>query len=336
MHDTMNIRTIFPSVSLGLLVWASLPLAAREPARNLADLTRLESRVEAVSAKVLPATVALLSARTASSGSGVIASEDGLILTAAHVVEGSAELLVVFPNGKQVQGKVLGANFSKDIAMVRITEAGKWPFVSMGTSKSLTAGDWVIALGHSAGFDAGRTPPVRFGRVMAKGPLNFLTTDCTLIGGDSGGPLFDLDGKIVGIHSSIGTPLTTNNHAGVDGFREDWDRLLVGETWGELSMNPFANPEMPVLGIIMGKTRSDKGVLVMRIIPGSPAAAGGARTGDVIRTIDGSEVRNDRDLLLILAQHKAGEQVKLGILRDTESLEIKVKLKRRNDLFENR
>jgi len=75
---------------------------------------------------------------------------------------------------------------------------------------------------------------------------------------------------------------------------------------------------------------------VMRIIPGSPAAAGGARTGDVIRTIDGSEVRNDRDLLLILAQHKAGEQVKLGILRDTESLEIKVKLKRRNDLFENR
>ena len=95
----------------------------------------------------------------------------------------------------------------------------------MGASKPLEAGDWVIALGHSAGFDAGRTPPVRFGRVISKGPGNFLTTDCTLIGGDSGGPLFDLDGKIVGIHSSIGVSLTNNNHAGIDGFREDWDRI---------------------------------------------------------------------------------------------------------------
>ena len=336
MHDNMNVKSIFQYVSLGLWVCASWPLAARQPTCSLADLTRLESMVEAVATKVLPATVALLSARTGSSGSGVIASEDGLILTAAHVVEGSAELLVVFPNGKQVQGKVLGANFSKDIAMVKITEVGKWPYVAMGTSKPLTAGDWVIALGHSAGFDAGRTPPVRFGRVISKGPLNFLTTDCTLIGGDSGGPLFDLDGQLVGIHSSIGTPLTTNNHAGIDGFREDWNRLLASETWGELSMNPFANPEMPVLGIIMGKTRGDKGVLVLRMIPGSPAAAGGARTGDVIRTIEGSAVRNDRDLLLILAQHQAGEQVKLGLLRDTESIEIKLKLKRRSDLFENR
>ena len=336
MHDNMNVRSIFPLVSLGFGVIASLPLAAREPSRTLDELARLETKVEAVSARVLPATVALMSMRTASSGSGVLVSEDGLILTAAHVVEGSAELLVVFPNGKQVQGKVLGANFSKDIAMVRITGGGKWPFAAMGTSKPLVAGDWVIALGHSAGFDAGRTPPVRFGRVMSKGPLNFLTTDCTLIGGDSGGPLFDLDGKIIGIHSSIGVPLTTNNHAGIDGVREDWDRLLAGETWGELSMNPFANPEMPVLGIVMGKTRGDNGVLVMRMIPGSPAGAAGARTGDVIRAIDGTEVHNDRDLLLILAQHKAGEQVKLGILRDTESLEIKAKLKRRSDLFENR
>ena len=138
MDDAMNVRSIFPSVSLGLLVGASLPLAAREPARNLGDLTRLESKVEAVAAKVLPATVALLSTRTGSSGSGVIASEDGLILTAAHVVEGTAELLVVFPNGKQVQGKVLGANFSKDVALVRITESGKWPWALPSRSPPAT------------------------------------------------------------------------------------------------------------------------------------------------------------------------------------------------------
>jgi len=334
-HETMRVKPPFPIIGLFLwLVPGSLWLQAREPAGNLQDLVKLESKVGQVSHKVLPATVALLSDRTGSSGSGVIASEDGLILTAAHVVQGTDQLLVVFPDGKQVQGKVLGANYSKDIAMVKITDAGKWPFVKMGASKGLAAGDWVVALGHSAGFDAGRTPPVRFGRVISKGPGNFLTTDCTLIGGDSGGPLFDLDGNIVGIHSSIGQSLTNNNHAGIDGFRDDWDRILAGETWGALSMNPFANPEMPVLGIDMAVMRGVKGVIVRNMIAESPAADAGVRIGDVIRSLDGSAVRDGGELLQILAKRQAGDQVKLGVLRDNEALEITVKLKRRNELFE--
>ncbi len=313
-----------------------LPLAAREPSASLDDLVRLEAKVEEVSGKVLPATVALLSERTGSSGSGVITSEDGLILTAAHVVQGAEALLVVFPDGKQVTGKVLGANYSKDIAMVRIEEDGKWPFVEMGASKPLEAGDWVIALGHSAGFDASRPPPVRFGRVISKGPGNFLTTDCTLIGGDSGGPLFGLDGKIVGIHSSIGQSLTNNNHAGIDGFRDDWDRIRAGEAWGELSLNPFANPEMPVLGIGMGMARGVKGVIVETVVHGSPAAAAGVRAGDLIRSLDGSPVRDGAELLQILAKRQAGDLVKLGVLRDRDRLDMNVTLKRRNELFEAR
>jgi serine protease Do len=312
----------------------SLLLEAREPARNLADLAKLEAKVEAVSRKVMPATVALLSDRTGSSGSGVITSEDGLILTAAHVVQGADELLVVFPDGKQVQGKVLGANYSKDIAMVKITDKGKWPFLEMGASKSLAAGDWVIALGHSAGFDARRTPPVRFGRVISKGPGNFLTTDCTLIGGDSGGPLFDLDGKIVAIHSSIGQSLTNNNHAGIDGFRDDWTRILAGDTWGELTMNPFANPEMPSLGIEMGMMRGVQGVIVVRLFPKSPAAIGGVKAGDVITSLDSSQVRDGRELKQILAKKQPGDKVKLGVLRDKEKLELNVVLKSFNELFQ--
>lgn len=336
-HITMKAKPIF--TLMGICLWLApggLPVQAREPARNPGDLAKLEAKVEAVSHKVMPATVALLSDRTGSSGSGVITSEDGLILTAAHVVQGTDALLVVFPDGKQVQGKVLGANYSKDIAMVQITDAGKWPFVETGGSKSLEAGDWVIALGHSAGFDAGRTPPVRFGRVISKGPGNFLTTDCTLIGGDSGGPLFDLDGKIVGIHSSIGQSLTNNNHAGIDGFRDDWDKLVAGETWGALSMNPFANPEMPVLGIGMAMMRGVKGVIVESVVPGSPAAAAGVRTGDVVRSLDGSAVRDGRELLQILAKRQPGDQVKLGVQRENDRLEVAVTLKRRNELFEQR
>ena len=333
----MKAKSLFPCVGLCLsLALGSLSLPAREPARNLQDLAKLESKVEALSRKVMPATVALLSERTGSSGSGVLTSADGLILTAAHVVQGADELLVVFPDGKQVQGKVLGANYSKDIAMVKITNPGKWPFVAMGGSKSLEAGDWVVALGHSAGFDAGRPPPVRFGRVVSKGPGNFLTTDCTLIGGDSGGPLFDLEGKIIGIHSSIGQSLTNNNHAGVDGFREDWDRILAGETWGALSMNPFANPEMPVLGIGMAMMRGVKGVIVESVVSGSPAAAAGVRAGDVIRSLDGSAVSDGGELLQMLAKRQAGDRVKLGVARDKDSLEVLVTLKRRNELYEQR
>ena len=292
--------------------------------------------MSAVSRKVLPATVALLSERTGSSGSGVIVAADGLILTAAHVVQGAESMLVVFPDGKQVQGKVLGANYSRDSAMVRIQDEGRWPFVDLGASKPLDAGDWVVALGHSAGFDPARTPPVRFGRVISKGPGNFLTTDCTLIGGDSGGPLFDLDGRLVAIHSSIGESLANNNHAGIDGFREDWERMQAGETWGQLSLNPFANPEMPVLGIGMAMRRGLRGVIVENVVQGSPAAAAGVRSGDLITSLDGSPVGDGGELLQLLAKRQAGDRVKLGLRRDQRSMEMDVTLKRYNELFEQR
>ena len=331
----MKVNPVFPLACVCLWLAPGV-LPASEPVRDLKDLAKLEGKVEVVSAKVMPATVALLSEKTGSSGSGVITTADGLILTAAHVVQGAEELLVVFPDGEQVPGKVLGANYSKDIAMVQITRKGPWPFAEMGASKSLAAGDWVIALGHSAGFDAARTPPVRFGRVVSKGPGNFLTTDCTLIGGDSGGPLFDLDGKIVGINSSIGVSLTNNNHAGIDGFKEDWDRIRAGEAWGRLSMNPFANPEMPVLGIGMGMRRASKGVPVESVVPESPAAAAGVRPGDVIESLDGSSIGDANKLLQVLAKKQPGDTVKLGLLRDRKSLEVQVVLARREALFEER
>ena len=336
-HETMKTTSILQILTLGLALTAGgARLEARAPAHNLLDLVRIESKVGEVSRKVMPATVALISDRTGSSGSGVVITEDGLILTAAHVVQGADVLLVVFPDGKQVQGKILGANYSKDIAMVKIVDAGKWPVVTMGKSKPLEAGDWVIALGHSAGFDAARTPPVRFGRVISKGPGNFLTTDCTLIGGDSGGPLFDLDGNLVAIHSSIGESLSNNNHAGIDGFREDWDRLKAGEAWGALTLNPFANPEMPVLGIGMGMIRGVQGVVVESVVPRSPAAAAGVRVGDLIRSIDGTIVADGSGLLKIIAKKRAGDEVTLALLRDRNELETKVTLKRRNELFQQR
>ncbi len=331
MNRFVPLACVFLGWALGVHL-----LSAAEPLRDLKDLVQLQSKVEAVVKQTMPATVALISEKTGAAGSGVITTAEGLVLTAAHVVQGADEMLVIFPNGEQVRGKVLGANYSKDIAMLQIVDKGRWPFAGMGSSKSLTAGDWVVALGHSAGFDAARTPPVRFGRVVSRGPGNFFTTDCTLIGGDSGGPIFDLEGKIIGINSSIGVSLTNNNHAGINGFKEDWDRILAGEAWGKLSMNPFANPEMPVLGIGMGEPRGMKGVPVASVVPESPSAAAGVRVGDVIESLDGSPVPDASKLLQVLAKRRPGDKVKLGLSREHKSLEVEVVLSSRQALFEER
>jgi serine protease Do len=315
---------------VGCLAAAFSTLRASEP-----DLAALEAKVKSVAQQTLPATVALLSEDTNSSGSGVLVSADGLILTAAHVVQGAKEMFVVFPDGEQVTGKVLGANYSKDIAMVKAMGKGPFPFVKLGESKPLRAGDWLVALGHSTGFDATRTPPVRFGRVISEGPGNFLTTDCTLIGGDSGGPLFDLDGKLVGIHSSIGKDRENNNHAGIDGFKDDWKSLLDGKSWGALTLNPFANPEMPVLGIAMGMRPEQKGVMVDGVVDGSPAAMAGLKVGDMIVALDGNTIHDGGELLQMLAKREAGDSVKLDVLRDDKTFSRTVKLMPRNEIFES-
>lgn len=313
--------------------WAWIGAQAAEPVKSVEDLLQLEKQVKAVAEKAMPATVALVSNGTGSSGSGVIVSKKGLILTAAHVIQGVKEVDVFFPDGKKWQGKVLGANYSKDIGMVQMVDAGPWPFVELGESKPLEAGDWLVALGHSTGFDPARTPPVRFGRLMSDGPGNYFTSDCTLIGGDSGGPLFDLKGKLVGINSSIGWSWKNNNHAGVDGFREDWDRLIAGETWGALQMNPLANPETPVLGIVMGMRDEGRGVRVQKVEPNSPAAAAGVRVGDTIVAVDNEPVLGGAELQQVLIKKEVGDLVSLGLMRGQEKLKIDVELVKREELF---
>jgi serine protease Do len=327
----MKQRRFFHGVTAVAVLGALLgPALAREPVGSIEDVRKLERQIAAVAGKAMKSTVALIAEVTGASGSGVVATADGLILTAAHVIEGVEEVQVVFPDGKQAKGKVLGANLSKDIGLVKIEDEGPWPFMERGESKPLKAGDWVIAMGHSTGFDPARTPPVRFGRVVSDGPGNFMTTDCTLIGGDSGGPLFDMDGKVVGINSSIGVALKNNNHAGVDGFKDDWDRLMAGEVWGELQMNPMRNQERPVMGINFGPAVRGGGVVVSAAR--GPAAKAGIRPGDVIRTLDGTAVRDGANMQVLLAKKQAGDKVKVGGMRSGKPFEAEVELQQMNQL----
>ena len=202
-----------------LILVATVPLPAAPNVGGLGDLKKLQTQVQRVVLEKTETTVSLVSPSIGAAGSGVIVSSDGLILTAAHVIERSKEMTVIFPDGRQERARVLGANFTRDAAMAKLIGPGPWPFAEVGESKSLEAGDFVVAMGHPKGYDPTRRPPVRFGRVMDKGNLDFVTTDCTLIGGDSGGPLFDLKGRVVGIHSHIAPDRRVNNHAGLSGFK---------------------------------------------------------------------------------------------------------------------
>src|SRR5262249_53001128 len=117
----------------------------------------------------------------------------------------------------------------------------KWLFVDMGESAKLKEGQWVLTMGHPGGFQTGRTPPVRLGRVL-ESTKKVIRTDCTVFSGDSGGPLFDMEGKVVGIHSRINPSLKVNCHVPIDTFRDPWDRLVKGEKWGGALVD---NPNVP-------------------------------------------------------------------------------------------
>ncbi len=326
-------------ICMAVLACAGSAMVSAEPTPAVKALKEREAKIRAVAEKSLPAVVAITTAQPIGTGSGVIVSKDGLILTAAHVTDAITEedpdrnVVIIFPDGKQVKGQVLGANRSCDAAMVKITEpAGQeWPHVELGTSDDKAKGDWVVAMGQPGGFEQDRLPPVRAGRIWGRDNFGAFFTDCTLVGGDSGGPLFDLDGKLVGIHSSIGGPLTINRHVGIDNFRTDWDRLLKGEVWGELVLGE-ADPDRPVIGAQLDEDSTD-GVKVVDVVAEGPAAKAGVEKGDVITRFGGEPVKNYLSFIRLVSRRGAGDDVALTVRRgEKDERDLKIQLLSRAQL----
>jgi len=168
-----------------------LPKVFAKPSpTSVEELREIEKHVQKVVEKVMPAVVGVRVGP--GQGSGVIVKEDGTILTAGHVSgKPDQNAKVILPNAKILDAKTLGKNGGIDSGMMKITAEGKYPFLEMGKSSDLKVGDWVIAIGHPGGFRPNRTPVVRLGRVLQISQF-VIRTDCTLVGGDSGGPLFDM------------------------------------------------------------------------------------------------------------------------------------------------
>ncbi|MFI4859947.1 MAG: trypsin-like peptidase domain-containing protein [Phycisphaerales bacterium JB063] len=164
-------------------------------------------------------------------GSGVIISEDGLVLTAAHVLpEVGGAITIVLHDGRQVPARALGANRQVDSGMARITEPGAYPFAPVAKAGGLWEGDWCIAFGHAAGVQTDRPAPMRLGRIVhvssRAAMTGAITTDCTVVSGDSGGPLYNMAGEVIGIHSNIEMNVLVNRHVPIDVYHAQWDALL--------------------------------------------------------------------------------------------------------------
>jgi serine protease Do len=199
--------------------------------------------------------------------------------------------------------------------MMKIETPGDYPFVDMGESHPLQEGQWCVAAGHPGGYEVGRQPVIRFGRVLrpASGNYPSIRTDCTLVGGDSGGPLFDMHGSVIGINSRIDPALSNNIHVPVDTYRNTWDRLVVGDKWGtRLGAKPW-------LGFTRGD--GDGRVVVENIVPNGPAEKAGLKKGDVVLSVEGKDMPNPEALLHMLESRGPGDTIKFMIQRGESKIE---------------
>jgi serine protease Do len=289
-------------------VLSSVPCSAG----TLTELAAVQSQVQAALPHVRPALLAL---RTATgSASGVIVTPEGLVLTATHVtVDGDEDpkpgkrLKAWLTSGRLVMTTVLGVDTATDAALLKLDgERTDWPFVSMQRAEKPLAGDWCFALGHPGGYDPSRGDVLRVGRILKVMP-NGLQTDCVLMGGDSGGPLFSLDGTLIGIHSQIWEGRDQNVHVSMTPFLRSWNAMKDGaivREWGRGAGG--------WLGVITRVGAAGE-LEVAEVAAESPAARAGLRAGDHLFSLDGQRTSTAMDFSNRLAARAAGDAIVLSV-----------------------
>ncbi len=262
-------------------------------------------------------------------GSGFIISEDGYVVTNYHVVERAVDISVILENGDKYEAKVVGKDPKTDIAVVKFEPEGKLQAVSFGNSDNLRIGDWVIAIGNP--FGLGYT--VTAGIVSAKGRSlglgaydDFIQTDASLNPGNSGGPLFNLNGEVVGVNTAIiaqgqgigfAIPIKMAEFV-IDQLKEG-GKVVRG--W----LGVFVQKLTPEIASGLN-LKEDEGVVVSDVTPGSPAEKAGIKRGDVIVEFDGKKVNEVTDLTTMAAVAQPGNDVTLTLLHDGKPRDLTIKL----------
>ncbi len=272
-------------------------------------------------------------------GSGFIYSNDGLIMTNAHVVAGSDTVEVVLRDGRKVKGKVLGADSLTDVAVIRIDERNL-PVVNLGNSDTLRPGEWAIAIGNPLGLDN----TVTAGIISATGRsssqvgvpdkrVGFIQTDAAINPGNSGGPLLNQRGEVIGMNTAIiGGAQGLGFAIPIKTAKNIAEQLM---SKGKVS-HPYLGIQMITLTPELKKqinedpntnfeVKDDRGVLIAKIARNSPAAQGGMKAGDVLKKVGGRSVENAEQVQKVVEASTIGSDLAIEVSRNGQSINLNIK-----------
>lgn len=268
-------------------------------------------------------------------GSGFIISHDGYIFTNNHVVEQADKILVKLSDGqKEYEAKIIGKDAKTDIALIKIKPEKSLSVAELGDSEKLRVGDWVMAIGNPFGLEQTVTAGIvsAKGRVIGAGPYdNFIQTDASINPGNSGGPLFTLDGKVIGINTAIiaqgqgiGFAIPINTASNM---------LPALKTKGEVSRGWLGVSIQDVTEDIAKslKLKEPKGALIAEVFEGDPAEKAGLRAGDVIIEVNGKDIGNSHELLMVIAGLAVGEKVAIKAIHEGQIKRFRLTIAERVD-----
>ena len=286
------------------------------------DVPALQKKIYSTIEDVTPAVVSIsLRGRRQLGGfSGVIVSKDGHVLSAGHAVRPGGKYEVLLPDGRSFNAVGKGSNGVADCAMLQITsDFEDLPYAQMGESKSLVKNQPCLSISYPSGQRAKLAPVVRFGHLVRDGGgTKMLQSTALMEPGDSGGPLFDLDGRVIGIHSRITEGMEQNFEVPIDTFKKFWNELNREKRF------THSGPSTPTLGFPGSDAKT--GVTVGRIQPDSLAEKHGIKAGDVIESVYGVETTSMRALrkAMVAARDDEAKEIIVKILREEEQIELKI------------
>jgi serine protease Do len=273
--------------------------------------------------------------RSQALGSGFVISEDGYIVTNNHVIEGADEVNIEFFSGTELTAEVVGTDPNTDIALLKVESDIPLPFVTFGDSDTARVGDWVMAMGNplGQGFSVSVGIVSARNRALSGTYDDYIQTDAAINRGNSGGPLFNMDGEVIGVNTAILSPNGGSIGIGFSMASNVVTRVVdqlqeFGETrrgWLGVRIQDVEPDVAEALGL-----ETAAGALVTDV-PEGPAMEAGIEAGDVITSFDGTEVEDTRQLVRVVGNSPVGKAVRVTVFRDGETKTLMVTLGRREE-----